>query len=169
MVLTIKQYKNEYTKEIKIYDGIPYTVDRQIYTATTCELKRIPTEISLPADVFGCFKVNPDTTEIYVELKRYPQMIGYFDSWQVPYCKTDFMYYHKKDPMIYITLAFVNGRIISDYLYGYQKFLHKSMPYSVHNKVEDTSKECQTFYRADIPDEAKELCAYVPLDTIDIW
>ena len=169
MVLAVYQYNGKYTEEIRIFGGIPDRISRPIYTTTTCELKRVPSEISLPADVFGCFKVYPDSTEIYVELKRHPQMLGYLDSWCVPYCKTDFMYYHKKDPVIYITLAFIKGRIEFDVLYGYQKYLHKDMPYSVHNKVEDTSKECQTFYRADIPDEAKDLCSYAPLDTIDIW
>ena len=169
MVLAIYQYNDKYVEEIRISNGIPYTVDRPVYTVNTIGIQRIPSEISLPADAYASFKVHPDTTEIYVELKRHPQMIGYLDSWQVPFCQNDFRYYHKKDPVIYVLLTFIKGRIEFDVQYGYQKYLHKDMPYSVHNKVEDTSRECQSFYREDMPEEARQLCNYAPLDTIDIW
>lgn len=166
MVLTIKQYNGEYMEEIRIFRGVQYTVNRRIFTTDTVEIQRVPREISLSADAFGCFKVNPDTTEIEVELKK-PQQIGYLASTWVPYYAKDFMYYHKKDPTIYVLLTFIKGRIVFDYLYGYRKYLHK-MPYSIHTKVEDTSKGCQIFYREDMPDEARQLCNYAPLDTINI-
>jgi hypothetical protein len=123
---------------------------------------------SVPADVFARFRVKPDTCDITLEV--------YKDFWNqtgrgfvcrmgVPYCMTDFFYHYKEKPYMYLLISFCGKRLVFDFLRGdHQSRLLRDS----RIKAEDNF-EGRIFHREDIPDEARQLCDFVPLDSIDIW
>lgn len=123
---------------------------------------------SVPADVFAKFRVKPDTCDITLKVyeerwNRFEQ--GLISMMGVPYIMLDFLYSYKKKPYIYLLVSFVGGHLIFDFLRGNQPQLLKEPK---EPKLEEGG-QCKIFHREDMPDGTRNLCDYVPLDTIDIW
>lgn len=123
---------------------------------------------SVPADEFARFRVKPDTCDITLELYEERWNLageGFVCSMGVPYCMTDFFYHYRMKPYIYLLVSFCGRRLVFDFLRGdhQSQLLKESKP----KKAEDF--DGRIFHREDMPDEARQLCNYTPLDSIDIW
>jgi hypothetical protein len=139
-------------------------VSQQVIT-----FQKVPANvISIPADIFACFRVRSDTHRIVLQLYRdnwNPIGQGVLCTMDAPYCQTDFFRHYSGQPVMYVLVTFIGERMILDFLHGVHPQLHKKPG----DLVIKGGKPCQIFRRKDMPDEAKDLCNFAPLDTIDIW
>ena len=153
MVLAIKQYDKDgwCSQEVTSFKKVPHNV------------------VSVPADIFAYFRVKPDTYRMTVELyEEYWNMNGegLICRMDVPFCNTDFFRHYSRQPVLYVLVTFIGEKMIFDFLHGVRPHLHKKPADLI---IKGDSQPCQIFHREDMPDEAKDLCNFAPLDTIDIW
>lgn len=121
-----------------------------------------------PADIFARFRVYSDTCGIVLKVYKDYWNIdnkGLICKMWVPFCMTDFLRCYRTKPYIYLLVSFCGRRLVFDFLRGdYQSQLLEEK--RIKQDVDD--QPCRVFRREDIPDEARYLCDFTPLDGIDV-